>query len=69
MKIETRVSHNITFTVEAFEAQEGGMDHDSFGKEVQTIAEAIEILRLAKISSNSNWIIVCNVTTLVLEGK
>lgn len=64
MKIKTVTTHTVTFSVQRFEAYEGGMDHESYGKTCNDIAAAITQLQLAQIHSpNANWIIVCDVET------
>jgi hypothetical protein len=70
VKIETRTTHKITFSIVYFERNESGMESDSFGKESETISEAIENLRLANASiPGRDWIIVCNVSTSITEGN
>lgn len=70
MKIETKIAHTITFSVQSFQATQGGMDHDHFGKECNTLSEAIEQLRMAEVSGkDGDWIIVCDVATIVSEAK
>lgn len=48
MSITTEIKTTITFKVEAFWNEEGGMGSDSFGGDYNTLEEAIFALHLAK---------------------
>jgi hypothetical protein len=64
MKIQVTTSHTITFTVEAFWNEEGGMGQDQFGGEVKELAEAIRLLEMAKAhNAEPDWVIVARVKT------
>ena len=66
MKLTTTTTHEITFSVCYFEDTEGGMNSDSFGKSVNELAEAIELLGIAKAQDPSkNWVIVADVETKI----
>ena len=66
MKLTKTTEHNIVFTVEYHYASEGGMENDTFGKEVKTLEEAIEIWDLANISRPSeDWVIVGTVEKVI----
>jgi len=63
MKIRITVSHIVTFSVQAFWNEEGGMGHESFGKDCDDLYDALIQLELAKTNApDIDWIIVCNVT-------
>ena len=66
MKLTTTKVQELTFSVESFEAEEGGMDHQLFGKDCSELAEVVEQLDLAKIAHPKyDWVIVCRVTTKI----
>lgn len=59
MKITKTTEHTITFSVQYFYPNEGGMDNEQYGKEVATIEEALELYSLACIAQpNEGWVIV-----------
>ncbi len=69
MKIQIIKTHEVKYRVEYFEAQEGGMDCDSYGKTVETIEEAIVLLESAKnTTSDCDWMITCEVKTVIKQG-
>lgn len=69
MKLTITKVEELTFSVESFEATEGGMDHEVFGKDCFELSEVVELLSLAKIARpNYEWVIVCRVTTKI-NGK
>lgn len=78
MDLELTTKHTVTFSVESFINEEGGMRHDVFGKKVNTLEEAIYLLGLAKAENDrflrsfpgniignigNDWVIVCDVVT------
>jgi hypothetical protein len=64
MNIKTTTSHAITFTVEAFWSEEGGMGQDQYGEAVQELPQAIRLLELARVATPAmDWKIVVHVTT------
>jgi len=70
MKITTTTHHELTFTIEAFWAEEGGLGHEVFGSTVKTLEEAITLLGLARASTatqtqndTNDWKIVIEVET------
>ena len=66
MNIKTTTSHAITFTVEAFWDEEGGMGHDQYGEAAQDLPQAIRILELARVAQpQTDWCIVADVKTTV----
>ena len=72
MEILIKTKYTIRYQVESFEGTEGGMDHHTYGKAVGTIEEAILLLELANVgdmSSNSDWIITCEVTKEINNDK
>lgn len=48
MNLTTEIKTTITFKVEAFWNEEGGMGSDSFGGDYKTLEEAVFALHLAK---------------------
>ena len=83
MKLTTTTEHNIKFTVESFWDEEGGMGHDQFGESVETLADAVALLDIARgggtkvgrtdyIAARNeppmDWVIVARVETKV-SGK
>lgn len=71
MKITKKATYKITFAVDYFEATEGGMDYYQYGKNVNTLEEAIHLLELAKtdrMEGDRDWIITCNVEKAI-SGK
>ena len=66
MQIKVTKSHKITFQVQYFLAEEGGMDNEAFGEPVESIEKAIALLELAKANDKINpWIITAEVVTAV----
>jgi hypothetical protein len=66
MNIKTTTSHTISFTVEAFWSEEGGMGQDQYGEPVQELPQALRLLELAQVAqSKTNWVIVASVKTQV----
>ncbi len=66
MRLTTTVTHEIDFTVSYFEATEGGMDHDTFGKAVKDMPAAVHLLELAQVQHpGHDWVIVAEVSTQV----
>lgn len=67
MKLTQTTEHEITFTVESFWSEEGGMGQNEYGKQVNTLEEAIHLLELARVarSTNTEWIIVGRVATKI----
>jgi hypothetical protein len=69
MNITTKATHNITFSVEYFEEQEGGMDNETFGRACGTLKDAIHILQIAREAQPrppaSDWVIVCYVESKI----
>lgn len=64
MKIKSVTTHTVTFSVQYFEATEGGMDNGTFGNECSDIGAAITLLQLAKAQNDQrDWTIVCDVHT------
>lgn len=64
MNLKTTTSHAITFTVEAFWDEEGGMGQDQYGEGVQELAQAVRLLELARIAQPKEpWRIVADVKT------
>ena len=69
MQLEITTKHNVIFTVEYFEGQEGGMNTEQYGDEVSSIEAAIGLLKLAQVASkNQDWIIVGRVETLISKA-
>lgn len=54
----------LVFNIEYFESSEGGMDSGTFNeKPIQTLPEAVEALRMARLSQpGKDWIITIAVT-------
>ncbi len=78
MIVSTTKTQTLTFTVEAWWAEEGGIGNDHFGSEVKTLAEALVLLELAKVKESYqsprgphgpivDWKIVVHVKTAVVE--
>jgi hypothetical protein len=66
MNIKIVTEHTVSFTVEAFWNEEGGMGQDSFGGVVKELPEAVHLLELArKHSPKTNWVIVGQVKTSI----
>jgi hypothetical protein len=70
MKINLTTTHDLTFAVEAFWSEEGGMGEDQLGKPVSTIEEAIALLMQARAAGakapsghETPWIITIDVHT------
>ena len=69
MQLEITTKHTVTFTVEYFEGQEGGMDTEQYGDEVNSIEAAIDLLKLAQVANKKqDWIIVGRVQTLISKA-
>jgi hypothetical protein len=66
MEISNTVKYKIKFLVSYHESTEGGMDYETFGKEVGSLNEALRILDTAIDSRpNRDWKIECDVTRIV----
>ena len=66
MEIANTVKYKIKFLVSCHETQEGGMDYETFGKEVDSLNEALRILDTAlDTRPNFDWKIECAVTRIV----
>lgn len=66
MNLKTTTSHTVSFTVEAFWSEEGGMGQDRYGEAVQELPQAIRLLELARVAQpKTDWVIVGKVTTTV----
>ena len=64
MILKSTTSHTITFTVEAFWSEEGGMGSDSFGGECSDLVQAVHQLELARAhNAKTDWVIVGKVKT------
>jgi len=69
MQLEITTKHNVVFTVEYFEGQEGGMDTEQYGDEVNSIEAAIGLLKLAQVNDKKqDWVIVGRVETLISKA-
>lgn len=67
MKISATTKHDISFTVEAFWNEEGGMGQDQFGDVVPELVAAVRLLELARVAHpKTNWVIVGTVATTVV---
>lgn len=73
MKLTKTTTHDITFSVQYFGGNEGGMDHSFFGKKCNELAEAIELLEAAEREqpgdSNGEWYIVADVKKSIKVEK
>ena len=74
MEIKKTTSYKVTFSVESFTQTEGGMDHNEFGKPVNTLEEAIHLLELAEATQpagdyQANWIITVDVQREIKGNK
>ncbi len=66
MEISNTVKYEVKFLVSYHEAEEGGMDYETFGKEVDSLNEALRILDTAlDTRPNCDWKIECVVTRTV----
>ena len=66
MELKTTITHKITFSIRYFHDSEGGMDTEQYGKDVDNIKEAVNLLLLANVARpDCNWMIVGNVQTVV----
>lgn len=65
MKLTKTTTHTITFSVEEFTSNEGGMDHrKSNSLPIETLEEAIDILRYTQAQDpTGDWIITVQVVT------
>jgi|688.fasta_scaffold283634_2 hypothetical protein len=62
MQVTKNTTYHIKFCVVSFEGTEGGMCVDHFGDEVDTIAEALDLLETANAKdSSADWRICLNV--------
>ena len=55
MEISTTIKVKLTFKVEAFWSEEGGMGSDSFGGTCNTLEEALFNLHLAKADAKKKY--------------
>lgn len=75
MKITVTKTYELTYSVEYFHPNEGGMDEGNYGSPVKTIEEAVMLLELARTPAPTNynhgadWIIVVRVETKLTGGK
>mgnify|MGYP003655807902 CR=1 FL=1 len=66
MEISNTVKYKVKFLVSYHEAQEGGMDYETFGEEVDSLNEALRILDTAlDTCPKCDWKIECVVTRTV----
>ena len=66
MKLTTTLIRKITFQVYACWNEEGGMGEEYFGKEVDTLEEAVINLDLAqRRDENQDWFIKTTVTKII----
>ena len=66
MEIKVTKKHKVTFAIEYFEGQEGGMDSDTFRHGIETIEEAVAALEMAQVNrAGHDWIITAEVTTTI----
>jgi len=66
MEILNTVKYKIKFLVSYHEAEEGGMDYQTFGEEVDSLNEALRILDTAlDTRPRYDWKIECVVTRIV----
>lgn len=64
MTIKTTTSHTLTFAVEAFWSEEGGMGSDSYGQPTPDLPAAIRLLELARVEKpKTDWVITIDVKT------
>jgi len=69
MEIKVTKKHKVTFAIEYFEGQEGGVVCDTFRSGIGTIEEAIAALEMAEVNrAGHNWIITAEVTTSISAG-
>jgi len=72
MNLTTKTSHVITFTVEAFWNEEGGMGSDTFGEPTGELPVAVRTLELARISGGIpkgvEWVIVADVKSSTVQS-
>lgn len=67
MKLTTTTTHDITFRVESFWDEEGGMGRDAFGKPVDTLQEAVRLLEIVNAQAGKDgpdWIITATVKSV-----
>ncbi len=70
MTLQTTITHKLTFAVEAFWDEEGGMGRDEYGTDQSELSEAVRLLELARVAfPKTRWIITCNVETVVKPEK
>lgn len=68
MEISIKTTYKIKYKVEYFEAEEGGMDHDTFGKESHSLSDIINTLEIAnKVHPDIDWIITLDIDKKVEE--
>lgn len=64
MEIKKTTSHSITFTIEAFWDEQGGMGTDQYGESVGELHQAVHLLELAKVAKpKTDWKIIGTVKT------
>ena len=64
MKVTVTTEHIVTFIVEYHERQEGGMDHEYFGRDFDSLDAAIRQLEIARATRpDRDWYIHCDVET------
>lgn len=70
MKFTTTKTHKITFNVQYFEREEGGMDSGYFPGSANTLEGALDLLEKANaVQSNRDWIITLDVVTKIQGAK
>ena len=66
MQLTVTITSKITFAIEYFEANEGGMTHECYAQDIPTIQLAVVKLAEANaVRPSSDWIITADVETLV----
>ena len=66
MKFTVTIERELKFAVEYFDNAEGGMDHENFGAQVDTLEEALVLLDAAQgAKPQYEWIITIEVTKKV----
>lgn len=70
MELSTNITHTITFSIQAFWNEEGGMGQDTFGEDCGSLNEAVVLLDLAQIKEPKlDWIITCNTFKKIKPGQ